>query len=137
MVPFGLTNAPSVFMSLMNGVFRTYLDKFVVVFLDDILVYSNSAKEHEQHLEQVLECLHRNRLYANPDKCKFFKSEICYLGNIISGDGISVDPSKIWAIVGWPTPTNVPKVRSFMGIASYYRRFVLNFSRIVHPITSL
>ena len=94
-VPFGLTNAPSVFMSLMNGVFRTYLDKFVVVFLDDILVYSNTTEEHEQHLKQVLECFRRNRLYANPEKCKFFKSEICYLGHIISGDGISVDPSKI------------------------------------------
>ena len=82
-------------MSLMNGVFRTFLDKFVVVFLDDILVYSNSVEEHKQHLKQVLECLRRNRLYANPEKCEFFKSEICYLGHIISGDGISVDPSKI------------------------------------------
>ena len=94
-VPFGLTNAPSVFMSLMNGVFRTFLDKFVVFFLDDILVYSNSVEEHEQHLEQVLGCLRRNRLFANPEKCKFFKSEICYLGHIISRDGIVVDPSKI------------------------------------------
>lgn len=94
-VPFGLTNAPSVFMSLMNGVFRTYLDKFVVVFLDDILVFSNSFEEHEQHLEQVLDCLRRNRLYANPEKCEFFKTEIFYLGHIISGEGIFVDPSKI------------------------------------------
>ena len=136
-VPFGLTNAPSVFMSLMNGVFRAYLDKFVLVFLDDILVYSNSAKEHEQHLEQVLECLRRNRLYANPEKCEFFKSEICYLGHIISGDRIYVDSSKIRAIVDWPTPMNVSEVRSFMGLASYYRKFVSHFSKIAHPITSL
>lgn len=94
-VPFGLTNTPSVFMSLMNGVFRTYLDTFVVVFLDDILVFSNSVEEHEQHLEQVLDCLRRNRLYANPEKCEFFKIEIFYLGHIISGEGISFDPSKI------------------------------------------
>ena len=82
-------------MSLTNGVFRTYLDKFVVVFLDDILVYSNSVEEHKQHLEQVLVCLCDNRLYANLENCKFFKSEIFYLGHIILGDGISVDPSKI------------------------------------------
>ena len=109
-VPFGLTNAPFVFMSLMNGVFRTYLDKFLVLFLDDILVYSNTAEEHEQPLEQVLKCLCRNRLYANPEKCKFFKSKIFYLGHVILGDGISVDPSKIWAIVDWLVPTNVSEV---------------------------
>lgn len=108
MVPFGLTNAPSVFMSLMNGVFRIYLEKFIVVFLDDILVYSNSVEKHEQHLEQVLECLRRNRLYANLEKC--FKLEIFYLRHIILGDGIFVDPSKIQAIVDWPTPTNASEV---------------------------
>lgn len=137
MVPFGLTNAPSVFMSLMNSVFRTFLDKFVVVFLDDILVNSNSIKEHEQHLEQVLACLRKNRLFANPEKCEFFKTKICYLGHVISGDGISVDPSKVRAIIDWPTPSNVSEVQSFMGLAGYYRKFVLNFSRIAHPITSL
>lgn len=136
-VPFGLTNAPSVFMSLMNNVFRTFLDKFIVVFLDDILVYSNSIEEHEQHLEQVLACLRKNILFANLEKCKFFKTKICYLGHVISGDGISVDPSKIRAIVDWPAPSNVSEVRSFMGLASYYRKFALNFSRIAHPITSL
>lgn len=136
-VPFGLTNAPSVFMSLMQGVFRTFLDKFVVVFLDDILVYSDSLEEHEQHLRLVFECLKRNKLYANPKKCDFFKTEIIYLGHIITREGIAVDPSKIRAIVEWPAPTNVSKVRSFMGLASYYQRSVANFLNIAHPITSL
>lgn len=136
-VPFGLTNTPSVFMSLMNGVFRTFLDKFIVVFLDDILVFSNSVEEHEQHLAQVLDCLRKKKLYANPEKCEFFKTEICYLGHIISGEGISVDPSKIRAIIDWPVPKSVSEVRSFLGLASYYRKFVLNFSKIAHPITSL
>lgn len=136
-VPFGLTNAPSIFMSLMQGVFRAFLDKFAVVFLDDILVYSDSLEEHEQHLRLVFECLKRNKLYANPEKCDFFKTEISYLGHIITGDGIAVEPRKIRAIIEWPTPTNVSEVRSFMGLASYYRKFVANFSTIAYPITSL
>lgn len=136
-VPFGLTNAPSVFMCLMNGVFRSYLDRFVLVFLDDILIYSKIQKEHEEHLRLVLQCLRDNQLYANLAKCEFFQSEIQYLGHIISGEGISVDPAKIQAIVDWPTPTTVSEIRSFMGLAGYYRRFIQNFSRIAHPITSL
>jgi hypothetical protein len=136
-VPFGLTNAPSVFMSLMNGVFRTFLDKFVIIFLDDILVYSKTVEEHEKHLRQVLQCLRENQLFANLEKCEFFQTEVKYLGHVISGEGIAVDPAKIQAIVEWPTPTNVSEVRSFMGLAGYYRRFVQGFSRIAHPITSL
>ena len=124
-------------MSLMNGVFHSYLDKFVLVFLDDILIYSKSEKEHEEHLRLVLQCLRDNQLYANVAKCDFFQSEIQYLGHVISGEGISVDPAKIQAIVDWPAPTTVSEIRSFMGLAGYYRRFVQNFSRIAHPITSL
>lgn len=137
LVPFGLTNAPSVFMSLMNGVFRRYLDHFVVVFLDDILVYSKSMEEHEEHLWLVLQCLRENQLYANLANCEFFQTEIQYLGHVISGDGISVDPAKIQAIVDWPAPKNVSEVRSFMGLAGYYCKFVENFSRVAYPITSL
>ena len=94
-VPFGLTNAPSVFMCLMNGVFRSYLDRFVLVFLDDILIYSRSQEEHEEHLRLVLQCLRDNQLYANVEKCDFFQSKFQYLGHIIFGDGISVDHMKI------------------------------------------
>ena len=136
-MPFGLTNAPAVFMSLMTGVFRTFLDKFVVVFLDDILIYSQDEQEHKEHLRQVLQLLRENKLYGSLKKCAFFRPEIHYLGHIITGDGISVDPSKIRAIMEWPTPTSVTKVRSFMGLAGYYRRFVAGFSRLAHPITSL
>ena len=110
MVPFGLTNAPSVFMSLMNGVFRSYLDRFVLVFLDDILIYSKSEKEHEEHLRLVLQCLRDNQLYANAAKCDLFQSEIQYLGHIISCEGIFIDPAKIQTIVDWPTPTNVLEI---------------------------
>jgi hypothetical protein len=94
-VPFGLTNSPSVFMSLMNGVFRKYLDRFVQVFLDDILIYSRNEREHEEHLRIVLSCLRKNKLYGNLSKCSFFQKEIHYLGHIISGEGILVDPEKV------------------------------------------
>ena len=98
MVPFGLTNAPAVFMSLMNSVFRNYLDNFVQVFLDDILIYSKNEKEHEEHLRLVLTCLREHKLFGKLSKCSFFQKEIHYLGNIISGEEISVDPKKVKAI---------------------------------------
>jgi hypothetical protein len=136
-VPFGLSNAPVVFMSLMNGVFRDYLDKFVIVFLDDILVYSRTEEEHEQHLRMVLQVLREHQLYAKLSKCSFYQERIHYLGHIISKDGIAVDPEKIEAIREWSAPRNVMEVRSFMGLAGYYRRFIAGFSKIAHPITSL
>jgi hypothetical protein len=136
-VPFGLSNAPVVFMCLMNGVFREYLDKFVIVFLDDILVYSKSEEEHEHHLRMVLQVLREHQLYAKLSKCSFYQNIIHYLGHIISEEGIAVDPENIEAIKGWTTPKNVTEVRSFMGLVGYYRRFIAGFSRIAHPITSL
>jgi hypothetical protein len=136
-VPFGLSNAPVVFMCLMNGVFREYLDKFVIVFLDDILVYSKSEEEHEQHLRMVLQVLREHQLYAKLSKCSFYQKKIHYLGHIISKDGIVMDPEKIEAIREWSAPRNVTEFRSFMGLAGYYRRFIAGFSRIAHPITSL
>jgi hypothetical protein len=136
-VPFGLSNAPTIFMCLMNGVFREYLDKFVIVFLDDILVYSKSEEEHEKHLRMVLQVLREHKLYAKLSKCIFYQKKIHYLGHIISAAGIEVDPEKIEAIRGWPTPKNVTEVRSFMGLVGYYRRFIKGFSRIASPITSL
>ena len=137
MVPFGLSNAPATFMCLMNGIFRNYLDKFVIVFLDDILIYSRTKEEHEEHLKIALQVLRENQLYANLGKCSFYQQQIQYLGHIISEEGIAVDPSKIAAIQEWPTPRNVTEVRSFMGLAGYYRRFIEGFSKIAHPITSL
>jgi hypothetical protein len=136
-VPFGLTNAPVVFIFLMNGIFRNYLDKFVIVFLDDILIYSKSKEEHEHHLRLVLQVLREHQLYAKLSKCSFYQDKIHYLGHIISKQGIVVDPEKIKAIRGWPTPMNVSEIKSFMGLARYYKRFIEGFSKISHPITSL
>jgi hypothetical protein len=136
-VPFGLTNAQVVFMCLMNGIFRNYLDKFVIIFLDDILIYSKSKEEHEHHLRLVLQVLRELQLYAKLSKCYFYQKKIHYLGHIISEQGIKVNPEKIEAIRGWPTPRNVSDVISFMGLAGYYRRFIVGFSKISHPITSL
>jgi hypothetical protein len=136
-VSFGLSNAPVVFMCLMNGVFRNYLDQFVIVFLDDILVYSKREEEHEQHLRMVLQVLREYQLYAKMSKCSFYQKKIHYLGHIISEEGIDVDLEKVQAIREWTAPRNVAEVRSFMGLAGYYRRFIAGFSRIVHAITSL
>jgi hypothetical protein len=136
-LPFGLTNAPGVFMSLMNGVFREYLDKFIQVFIDDILIYSRTTEEHDEHLRLVLQCLQEHKLYGKLSKCSFYQSRIHYLGHVISGEGIAVDPAKVEAIMEWPAPTNVTEVRSFMGLAGYYRRFVEGFSKIAGPITEL
>jgi hypothetical protein len=135
-VPFGLTNVLAVFMSLMNGVFWKYLDFFVQVFLDDILIYSKNEREHEEHLRVVLSYLRENKLYGKLSKCSFFQKEIHYLGHIIFGEGISMDPEKVKAIMEWPVPKNSHEVRSFMGLVGYYRRFVEGFSKIEKPITT-
>ena len=136
-MPFGLTNAPAVFMDLMNRVFHEYLDKFVIVFIDDILVYSKSAEEHEQHLRIVLETLRQQKLYAKFSKCEFWLDQVAFLGHIVSADGITMDPSKVEAITKWSRPTTVTEVRSFLGLAGYYRRFVEGFSKLALPLTEL
>ncbi|GKC06403.1 putative reverse transcriptase domain-containing protein [Tanacetum coccineum] len=127
-MPFGLTNAPAVFMDLMNRIFHEYLDKFVIVFIDDILVYSKSEEEHEQHLRIVLEILRQKKLWLQ---------QVAFLGHIVSADGIIMDPAKVEAITKWPRPTTVTEVRSFLGLAGYYRRFVEGFSRLALPLTQL
>ena len=119
-MPFGLTNAPAAFMDLMNRVFHPYLDQFVVVLIDDILVYSKDAQEHEQHLRMVLQMLRKKKLFAKLSKCDFWFKEVSILGHIVYVEGIRVDPSKIEAIVSWKPPQNVTEVRSFLGLASYY-----------------
>eukprot|EP00253_Pinus_taeda_P016078 PITA_16078 len=136
-LPFGLTNAPATFMCLMNSIFHQYLDRFVLIFIDDILVYSRTVEEHQEHLRKVLQTLREHQLYAKFSKCDFFKEEIQYLGHVISKEGIAVDPEKIKAIMDWPVPKDVADIRSFMGLAGYYRIFVEGFSKVAFPITSL
>jgi hypothetical protein len=134
---FGLTNAPTYFMNLMNKVFMEYLDQFVVVFIDDILVYSQNEEAHEDHLRLVLQELHDNQLYAKFSKCDFWLKEVAFLGHIITNGGIKVVPGKISVILNWKQSTDVSKIKSFLGLAGYYRRFIEGFSKIVKPLTSL
>ena len=136
-MPFGLTNAPAAFMDLMNRVFKPYLDQFVVVFIDDILVYSKSREEHERHLSILLQTLIDKRLYAKLKKCEFWLDRVSFLGHVVTKDGISVDPGKVDAVSNWRRPTSVTEIRSFLGLASYYRRFIEGFSKIALPLTSL
>ncbi len=117
LMSFGLTNAPAAFMDLMTRVFRPYLDSFVIVFIDDILVYSRSRSEHEQHLRIVLQTLRDHRLYAKFSKCEFWLESVAFLGHVVSKEGIIVDPAKIEAIRDWDRPTSVTEVRSFVGLA--------------------
>ena len=136
-MPFGLTNAPAAFMDLMNRVFQPYLDRFVIVFIDDILVYSGSSEEHSEHLRIVLQTLRERQLYAKFSKCQFWLDKVVFLGHVISVEGVSVDPKKIEAVVNWKPPKTVSKVRSFLGLAGYYRKFVEGFSKIAAPLTKL
>jgi hypothetical protein len=118
---FGLTNAPAYFMYLMNKVFMEYLDKFVVVFIDDILIFSKTEEEHEKHLRLVLEKLGSNQLYAKFSKCEFWLTKVAFLGHVISAEGISVDPGKVRDVLNWMPPTNVSENQSFLRLAGYYR----------------
>jgi hypothetical protein len=134
---FGLTNAPAYFMYMMNSVFMLELDKFVVVFIDDILVYSKNEEEHARHLHVVLQRLREHRLYAKLSKCDFWLKEIKFLGHTISQAGIAVDPDKVQEVMNWKPPTTVRWIQSFLGLVGYYRRFIPDFSRIAKPITEL
>jgi hypothetical protein len=134
---FGLTNAPAYFTNLMNKVFMEYLDIFVVVFIDDILIYSKSDSDHEEHLRLVLQKLRDNQLYAKYSKCEFWIDEVPFLGHIISNEGISVDPGKVKEIMVSSIPTTVTEIQSFLGLVGYYRRFIEGFSKISKPMTSL
>jgi hypothetical protein len=136
-MPFGLTNAPAYFMYLMSKVFMEYLDRFVVVFIDDILVFSQNDEEHEEHLRLVLQKLREHQLYAKFSKCDFWLKEVSFLGHIITEGGIAVDPSKVKAVLDWNPPKNVVEVKSFLRLAGYYHRFIEGFSKIVKPLTSL
>jgi len=127
-MPFGVTNAPGVFMDYMNRIFHPYLDSFVVVFIDDILVYSKTRDEHEEHLSIVLQTLRNRQLYAKLSKCEFWLDKVSFLGHVISQGGIGVDPSKIEVVLKWENPKFVFEIRSFLGLVGYYRRFIRGFS---------
>ncbi|WZZ15429.1 hypothetical protein YC2023_108518 [Brassica napus] len=136
-MPFGLTNAPAAFMRLMNDKFRDYLDKFVIIFIDDILIYSKSKEEHAEHLQKVLERLRSHKLFAKFSKCSFWKREIGFLGHRVSEKGVAVDPEKVKVVKDWPRPTSATEVQSFLGLAGYNRKFLRNFSIMAKPLTRL
>jgi hypothetical protein len=136
-LPFGLTNAPATFMHLMQSIFGPHLDVFVIVFLDDILIFSKTENEHKQHVRKVLELLRKHKLFAKKSKCEFFQQSVSFLGHVVSAEGISMEQDKVKAITDWPRPKSSTEVRSFLGLAGYYRRFVQGFSRIASPLTEL
>ncbi|GJS42271.1 putative nucleotidyltransferase, ribonuclease H [Tanacetum coccineum] len=136
-MPFGLTNAPATFCTLMNKLFHPFLDKFVVVYLDDIVVYSHTLKEHVLHLKQVFQMLQENELYVKLEKCSFAQDKVEFLGHKIKDGGLMRDGAKIKAIQDWEPPTKVTELRSFLGLVNYYRRFIMGYSAIASPLTEL
>ncbi|GBG65822.1 hypothetical protein CBR_g53793 [Chara braunii] len=136
-MPFGLTNAPATFQRCMNDLFTPWLDRFVVVYLDDILVFSKTLEEHEGHQQQILSKLRESHFKINPKKCEWAKTQVLYLGHVLDGDGIPPEDSKIASIRDWPTPKTLTELRSFLGLANYYRKFVRNFSTIAAPLRRL
>lgn len=136
-LPFGLTNAPATFQTAMNAIFRPFLHKFVLVYLDDILIYSKTPEEHRVHLQQVLDVLREHQLYANRKKCSFAQPEVTYLGHVVSAAGVKVDPRKTAAVAEYPTPCNLSQLRSFLGLATYFRKFIRNFAHMAAPLHRL
>jgi hypothetical protein len=135
LMSFRLTNAHTHFIYLMNSVIMSELNKFVIVFIDDILIYSNSEEEHARHLRVILQRLRDHQLYAKFSKCAFWLKEVPFLGHIISAEGITVNPSKVQEVLYWKSSRSVTQIRSFLGLAGYYRRFISNFSKITKPMT--
>ena len=136
-MPFGLTNAPAMFCTLMNKLFHLYLDQFVVIYLDDIIVYNNSMEDHVEHLCKVFKVLRDNDLCVKREKCSFAQPTVQFLGHTISHGEIRMDGDKVEAIKNWEAPTKVPELRSFLGLTNYYRRFIFSYSAIAAPLTDL
>ena len=136
-MPFGLCNAPATFQRLMNRVFAAHLGDFICVYLDDILVFSRTLDEHWIHLRQALERLREAKLFGRLHKCEFVKERVDYLGFEVSPEGIHASPDKVKAVIEWPTPKDIHDLRSFLGLASYYRKFIKGFSEIARPLTWL
>ncbi|GKD75780.1 putative reverse transcriptase domain-containing protein, partial [Tanacetum coccineum] len=134
---FGLTNASAIFMDLMNRVCKPYLDKFMILFIDDILIYSKSEEEHAEYLKLILELLKKEELYAKFSKCEFWLSKVQFLGHVIDSEGIHVDPTKIESIKDWASPKTPTEIHQFLGLAGYYRQFIEGFSKIAKPMTKL
>jgi hypothetical protein len=134
---FGLTNTPAHFMYLMNMVFMPKLDKFVLIFIDDILIYSKNEEEHEKHLRIILQWLSEHKLYDKFSKCAFWLKEVPFLGHVISTEGVAIDPSKVQEVLKWKSLRSVTQIHSFLGLAGYYHRFIPNFSKIAKPMTML
>ncbi len=136
-MPFGLSNSPSVFQAYINDVFRDMLNRWVIVYIDDILVFSDSLDNHIQHVRAVLQRLIEQQLYAKMEKCEFHQTQISFLGYIISSEGVAMDDKKVQSVLNWPQPKTVKELQRFLGFANFYRRFIRNFSTIAAPLTSL
>ena len=136
-MPFGLANAPAAFQSFVNEIFFRYIDEFVIIYLDDILIYSQNVESHKKHLFMVFQKLKENNLFVKLEKCEFFKSELEFLGYQITVDGLAIAPSKVSAIQDWPVPNSKRKVRGFLGLVGFSRKFIKELSTLANPLTDL
>lgn len=136
-MPFGLSNAPASFQALMHHIFHPFLRRFVIIFFDDILIYSPSMSEHVTHLQLVFQTIRDNKLFLKKEKCSFATNKVEYLGHFITKEGVSTDPTKVQAVANWSQPTNLKQLRGFLGLAGYYRRFVQGFGKIARPLTDM
>jgi hypothetical protein len=136
-MPFGLKNAPSPFQGLMNSIFNPFLQKFMLVFFDDLLIYNKSWEDHVRHVDKVLQLLKEKQIYAKPSKCFFGVNEVEYLGHIVSHECVKVDPNNINVMMEWTIPKTLKNIKGFLGLTGYYRKFVRHYGRIVAPLTTL